>query len=143
MNIGSNDHQRSSGSSSSSSRKSRKNNSSEKPKQPQRGLGVAQLEKIRLHGQMAAYNSSVSTPSNSSSICSYGFQPHPQNFLMGLNYEHNRANISFGDSQATTTREEGSMGLLKSVEKFKPQAGCRFAIYAYWWIRQSIRKAIF
>ncbi|XP_047325985.1 RNA polymerase sigma factor sigF, chloroplastic-like [Impatiens glandulifera] len=39
--------------------------------------------------------------------------------------------------------QEGSMVLLKSVEKFKPQAGCRFATYAYWWIRQSIRKAIF
>ncbi|POO01707.1 RNA polymerase sigma factor [Trema orientale] len=37
----------------------------------------------------------------------------------------------------------GSMGLMKSVEKFKPQAGCRFASYAYWWIRQTIRKAIF
>lgn len=34
-----------------SSRKGKKN-SSDKPKQPQRGLGVAQLEKIRLHGQM-------------------------------------------------------------------------------------------
>ncbi|XP_024028628.1 protein SPEAR1 isoform X2 [Morus notabilis] len=53
-----NDHQRGSGSSSSSSssRKGKKSNS-EKPRQPQRGLGVAQLEKIRLHGQMgcAAY----------------------------------------------------------------------------------------
>ena len=36
----------------SSSRKGKKNNQ-DKPKQPQRGLGVAQLEKIRLHGQMA------------------------------------------------------------------------------------------
>lgn len=35
------------------------------------------------------------------------------------------------------------MGLMKSVEKFKPQAGCRFPSYAYWWIRQTIRKAIF
>ncbi|XP_020592218.1 RNA polymerase sigma factor sigF, chloroplastic isoform X2 [Phalaenopsis equestris] len=37
----------------------------------------------------------------------------------------------------------GSMGLMKSLEKFKPQIGCRFSTYAYWWIRQSIRKAIF
>lgn len=36
----------------SSSRKGKKNNQ-DKPKQPQRGLGVAQLEKIRLHSQVA------------------------------------------------------------------------------------------
>lgn len=35
------------------------------------------------------------------------------------------------------------MGLMKSIEKFKPKVGCRFGTYAYWWIRQSIRKAIF
>lgn len=39
--------------------------------------------------------------------------------------------------------QEGSKGLMKSLEKFKPKAGCRFPTYAYWWIRQSIRKAIF
>lgn len=40
----------------SSSRKG-KNNSSDKPnKQPQRGLGVAQLEKIRLHTQLGSAN---------------------------------------------------------------------------------------
>ncbi|XP_010907040.2 RNA polymerase sigma factor sigF, chloroplastic [Elaeis guineensis] len=39
--------------------------------------------------------------------------------------------------------QEGSRGLMKSLEKFKPKAGCRFATYAYWWIRQSIRRAIF
>ena len=33
-----------------------KKNGSEKPKQPQRGLGVAQLEKIRLHGEMSCNN---------------------------------------------------------------------------------------
>ncbi|KAJ8424701.1 hypothetical protein Cgig2_018508 [Carnegiea gigantea] len=43
--------ERSSSSSSSSSRKSKKGGS-DKPKQPQRGLGVAQLEQIRLRSQM-------------------------------------------------------------------------------------------
>ncbi|KAJ0971796.1 hypothetical protein J5N97_019755 [Dioscorea zingiberensis] len=44
-----------------SSRKGKKSNS-DKPKQPQRGLGVAQLEKIRLHSQMAAYLPSLHSP---------------------------------------------------------------------------------
>ncbi|KAK1290192.1 hypothetical protein QJS10_CPB18g01090 [Acorus calamus] len=36
----------------SGSTKNRKNNYSGKPRQPQRGLGVAQLEQIRLHNQL-------------------------------------------------------------------------------------------
>lgn len=51
-----------SSSSSSSGRKGKKS-SSDKPKQPQRGLGVAQLEKIRLHGQLGCnYHPSFHTP---------------------------------------------------------------------------------
>ncbi|XP_050228962.1 RNA polymerase sigma factor sigF, chloroplastic [Mercurialis annua] len=39
--------------------------------------------------------------------------------------------------------QRGSIGLMKSIEKFKPQVGCRFATYSYWWIRQTVKKAIF
>ncbi|XP_019459368.1 PREDICTED: RNA polymerase sigma factor sigF, chloroplastic isoform X2 [Lupinus angustifolius] len=39
--------------------------------------------------------------------------------------------------------QEGSTGLMKSVEKFKPKAGGRFGSYSFLWIRQAIRKAIF
>ncbi|XP_074559115.1 RNA polymerase sigma factor sigF, chloroplastic [Curcuma longa] len=39
--------------------------------------------------------------------------------------------------------QEGSKGLMKSFEKFKPGAGSRFPSYAYWWIRHSIKRAIF
>ncbi|XP_027359469.1 protein SPEAR3-like [Abrus precatorius] len=112
--------------SSSSSRKGKKNNQ-DKPKQPQRGLGVAQLEKIRLHGQMgcgyhpplhgpypsnfnnedprvqtpysSVPSSSFSYSSSSTSYSpSYGFQP---NIVMSLP-EYETTNIRYGDSHQST-----------------------------------------
>ncbi|KAJ8751048.1 hypothetical protein K2173_016229 [Erythroxylum novogranatense] len=107
-----------------SSRKSKKINS-DKPKQPQRGLGVAQLEKIRLHGQMGSYHPSLhgtyptgfnqedigmqaafsSAPSSSFSYSSpttsspsYGYPP---NIMMGIG-DYERTNIGYGDSLAST-----------------------------------------
>ncbi len=38
--------------------------------------------------------------------------------------------------------EEGNMGLIKAVEKFRVSKGCRFSTYATWWIRQSIERSI-
>ncbi len=42
----------------------------------------------------------------------------------------------------TDVVEEGNMGLIKAVERFKAEKGCRFSTYATWWIRQSIERAI-
>ncbi|KAL3532476.1 hypothetical protein ACH5RR_005997 [Cinchona calisaya] len=112
-------------SSTSSTRKNKKGNS-DKPKQPQRGLGVAQLEKIRLHSQMGctsynnlpsslhnpysqedmrlqtAYSSSSSFSYSTPSSSYYGF-PSNQNIGMGLNDVEGRANTRYGDSQHTNT----------------------------------------
>nr|XP_011459076.1 PREDICTED: uncharacterized protein LOC101312570 isoform X3 [Fragaria vesca subsp. vesca] len=129
------------GSSSSSSRKGKKSNS-DKPKQPQRGLGVAQLEKIRLHGQMgfinpyptnnfitnqvedtrmqaAAYSSSfASSQSSSSPSVSYGFHP---NMMMGLGEFDQRASMIYGDPSqlhSTTPRWEPSNAMLEPTQQF-------------------------
>ncbi|KAG5547464.1 hypothetical protein RHGRI_013230 [Rhododendron griersonianum] len=80
----------------SSSRKGKKSNSNaeynNKPKQPQRGLGVAQLEQMRLHAQLAsAYPTPALTQEDermqtgypmytSPSSSSYGFHV-PQNIM--------------------------------------------------------------
>lgn len=38
--------------------------------------------------------------------------------------------------------EEGNIGLIKAVEKFRVEKECRFSTYAIWWIKQSITRAV-
>ncbi|KAJ8638144.1 hypothetical protein MRB53_012411 [Persea americana] len=104
-----------------SSRKGKKSNS-EKPKQPQRGLGVAQLEQIRLRNQMGccylpslpsgaphtnpiqedvaaemAFAPSASSSSSYPPSSSFGFHPK---IMMSMG-ETETTDIRYGDTQAS------------------------------------------
>ena len=52
-------------------------------------------------------------------------------------YKHKTSSLSFEDLM-----QEGSIGLIKAVDRFDPNRGIRFSTYAVFWIKQAISRLI-
>ncbi|WP_162937748.1 sigma-70 family RNA polymerase sigma factor [Indioceanicola profundi] len=39
--------------------------------------------------------------------------------------------------------QEGVLGLSRAIERYRPDAGARFATYAAWWVKSAVRDAVY
>lgn len=66
---------------------------------------------------------------------------HNIRLVISIANRYHRGRISQGVSYLDLI-QEGTLGLIRAVEKFDHTKGYKFSTYGTWWIRQSIRKAI-
>ncbi|MGX7576597.1 sigma-70 family RNA polymerase sigma factor [Candidatus Vidania fulgoroideorum] len=71
------------------------------------------------------------------SICKKKMLDYNLRLVISISKRYLNKGLSFSD-----LIQEGNLGLIKAIGKFKTKKGHKFSTYATWWIRQSITRAI-
>lgn len=77
------------------------------------------------------------TPANKKAWATHKLVKHNAKFVvdMTLKFLRKRTNYQLTDDRIADYLQQGTLGLLKAIEKFDPSKGHKFSTYAYTWVR--------